>query len=133
MLRGKRIGLIVWGTILSVGSFALFAVDDEVATYAGIVNLIGAALMIIFGIVNIVSATKFNNIMLSGNTDFIGRCTTCNNEIQCTIKDFRPHGRFPEGFLYCPVCKRPISRNAFRPLTGYRGIPDNPYDNPNGY
>ena len=140
MLRGKRIGLIVWGVILGSGSIALFALDDEVATGIGLVNLFGALMMIIFGIVNVVSTTKYNNILLSQSpTDFIGKCPSCFNEIQCTIRDFRRHGRFPEGYLYCPVCRKPISKNAFRPYpasgSGYGSYQQDTYANSydNGY
>ena len=115
MLRSKKIGLVVWGTILFVISVVLFAIPEEFTTVIGLFILAGAILMMVFGVLNIVSVTKYNNILLSDNenVEYHANCTFCGREIQCTIREFRPHGRFPEGFVYCPVCKNPVSRNAF--------------------
>ncbi len=113
MLRGKRIGLIVWGIIFLFVSLALYSVGNGFASAVASINLIGALLMIIFGIVNVVSATKYNNLMLRQNLHYNCVCPSCAKNIDCDIKSFRRHGNFPEGFVYCPVCKHPISRNLF--------------------
>lgn len=114
MLRKKRVGLIVWGTIFLVVSFALFLTRDAVAFSIALFVLAGAILMLVFGVINVASATRYNNILLAENLTFRGNCPYCNRDIQCTIRDFRLHGRYPEGFLYCPVCRKPISKNAFQ-------------------
>ena len=44
---------------------------------------------------------------------FIGTCHHCDHEVECYAEDFQEHRNFPEGFVYCPVCKKPLSINAF--------------------
>ena len=114
MLRRKKIGLLIWGTIFLVASGMCFASDNAGGFVIGLFLLAGAILMIVFGIVNVVSVTKHNNILIRENLDYRCQCPNCARDIQARIQDFRPHGRFPEGFIYCPICKKPISRNAFK-------------------
>ena len=121
MLRRKKIGLIIWGAILLVGAIGMFGTDEAFGFILGIFLLAGAILMITFGIINAVSVTKYNKTLLAQNIDYRCQCPSCGKDIQARIQDFRPHGRFPEGFIYCPICKKPISKNAFRPFRQEEG------------
>lgn len=113
MLRKKRIGLIIWGAILFFTS--LFFLSDGDGRIAAFILLPGGILLLVFGIINVVSVTKHNNILISETPNWQGNCPNCNREVRCSIRDFRPHGRYPEGYIYCPICKKPISKNAFNP------------------
>ena len=115
MLRRKKVGLVIWGTIFLIASGLCFAADNAAGFIIGLFILAGAILMLVFGVINIVSVTKNNNILIRENLDYRGQCPNCARDIHARIQDFRPHGRYPEGFIYCPICKKPISRNAFTP------------------
>ena len=128
--RGIRYGLLVWGIILSVLSIVsllCFIVSPRVNSVYTNVSLIysaiftfinGQALILIFIGVSI-STLKYNkevdkyNSTIDTNTPLVARCWTCQNSVIARIEDFRTHKRFPEGFVYCPYCKTPISANAF--------------------
>ncbi len=116
MLRRKKIGLVIWGTIFLILAFGMFGTNESFGFALGLIFLAGAILMLTFGIINIVSVTKHNKTLLAQNIDYRCQCPSCGKDIQARIQDFRPHGRYPEGFIYCPICKKPISKNAFRPF-----------------
>lgn len=117
MLQHKRVGLIIWGAILTAIGFIMFvsgAADGIGALIIiGLMILAGGILMLAFGIVNAVKVTKYNNDLINDGKSYTTNCVKCGRVISAQTKDFRPHGRFPEGFIYCPVCKAPISKNAF--------------------
>lgn len=123
MLKHARVGLIVWGAILLVGSLiSIIAVSSELNGYSNdaaifmillILIMLGGAIMIVFGIINVVKTSNYNREILNQNIVYYGFCPHCGTRLDCTIRDFRQHGRFPEGFVYCKVCKKPVSKNAF--------------------
>lgn len=129
MLKHAKVGLIVWGCILLLGSLiALIAMYDSfsygdggVAAFVILIILImlGGAIMLVFGIVSTVKASNYNREILNRNVIYYGFCPHCGTRLDYTIKDFRPHGRYPEGFAYCKVCKKPVSRNAFHPVINF--------------
>ncbi len=130
MLKRKRIGLIVWGVILTVFGFFMLLGSGEILqnVYKGdllqtsvwiiivVSLLLGGTLMLVFGIVNAVKVSRYNNRILEANRDiiYITTCYNCGYQISAKFTDFTPHSRFPEGFVYCPVCKKPCGKNAFR-------------------
>ena len=126
MLKRAKVGLIIWGAILSVILLILIAVaveaGDDMGEAGGAVIivlvflLLGAAAMIVLGIVNAVKTSQYNRQLLSQNILYDGFCPYCGTRINATIKDFRPHGRYPEGYINCMVCKKPISRNVFQEI-----------------
>ena len=124
MPKKKRVGLIVWGAILiTVGGIYLLLLSisalqgrGSASVYAAMAMffmlILGGAIMLIFGIINVVNVKKYN-AALDVNALHVTRCFSCGTEISCFLKDFREHSRYPEGFIYCPVCRKPLSRRAF--------------------
>ena len=117
MLQHKRVGLIIWGAILTAAGFIMFVsgAADEIGglIITGLLILAGGIIMLVFGILNAVKVTRYNNELINDGKSYTTNCVKCGRVISAQTKDFRPHGRFPEGFIYCPVCKAPISKNAF--------------------
>ena len=129
MLQRKKIGLIIWGAILlgigiiilasSMSTGYMRVPGVNAGTYIGLAFAVGGGLMLGFGIKNAVSVTNHNSEIKNDGLLHITPCPYCGAEIRARSSDFRPHGRFPEGFVYCRVCKKPVSRNAFdRPAGG---------------
>lgn len=127
MLRKTKKGLIIWGGILlflslyfiivyfAAGS-GLMARDMQSRIAVIVVFLIlfaGGVTMLTFGIINAVLTGKHNRELLRQNLTFTANCIYCGGLITCTVRNFRPHRRFPEGYTTCPYCKRPVSKNAF--------------------
>lgn len=119
MVKHKRVGLIVWGCIFILisiaGAIGILAspVDEPAAMLIVLPFFIGGVIMLAFGIRNAVLVTK-NNSQVKANDDlYVTQCFRCGREIRAELKHFRPHGRYPEGFIYCPVCRTPISKRAF--------------------
>lgn len=118
MLRRKRVGMIVWGVI-----FLLFAIlvmisyQDEYMSnlILGGVIMAGGLGLLVPGIILSIRVSVTNNRILNENKGFtyVTNCPFCGRSVGCKIQDFQKHKRYPEGFLYCPVCKHPISFNAF--------------------
>lgn len=136
MLKRKRIGMIVWGSILlCIGLYMLilsYAVSTEspasvaflpVLIIGGMITA-GGLLLIIFGIINAVKTSRYNNEVMRRNEIFTANCIYCGRSLTCTARNFRFHRRFPEGYTTCPYCKGNISRNAFGVSAGYQ-----PYNN----
>ena len=42
---------------------------------------------------------------------FKTKCPHCGTELTYTRNNVRPHNRWPNGFIYCPNCKRPIGHD----------------------
>ncbi len=132
MIKRKKIGMIVWGSILFViGTvFMLGCIINATSRYGyrgndnivflslGILFYVGAALLLAFGIRNVVLVSKNNRRVEEENRGILYQtnCFTCGAPVQVDIYAFQPHGRFPEGFVYCPYCKRPLSKNVFQAL-----------------
>ncbi|MBQ7173400.1 MAG: hypothetical protein IJR88_04715 [Clostridia bacterium] len=134
-LKSKKIGLIIWGAILIVISFMVFfyasySNDDTVAPIANIIGLCmlpGGILMIVGGIINAVKVTQYNRRVIEEENRYYysGVCPFCQYAITCELSAFSPHRRFPEGFIYCPVCKKPVSKRVFQQLLKSNNAPAN--------
>lgn len=127
MLRRTKKGLIIWGSILLC--FSLYFITayflagngwqarDMQSRIAAIIIFLflsaGGVTMLTFGIINAVLTANHNRELLSRNLTFTANCIYCGGLINCTVRDFRPHRRYPEGYTACPYCKRPVSKNAF--------------------
>ena len=147
MLKKARVGLIIWGAILSVvglyfllGALHSLAPNDYTTNQStaastalilclfGLFILSGGVLMLVFGIINAVKTKKYNKSI--ENDLYVARCFVCGTEVRCNPADFTAHRNYPEGFRYCPVCRKPLSRNAF---TLYPGQYDNSAQDPPQY
>ena len=42
---------------------------------------------------------------------FKTKCPYCGRELTYDRRNVRPHRRWPNGFIFCPGCKRPIGHN----------------------
>ena len=112
MLKRNRIGLLVWGTLVfTVGTVFI---GSEVPFLAWMLML-GGATMLTFGIILLVKTTKYNNQLRAEYQNMIltTNCLHCGRQVDTNLESFVTHRNFPEGFIYCPICKKPISRNAF--------------------
>ena len=45
------------------------------------------------------------------NDRFEVKCPICGTTLQYSRRDVRPHGRWPNGFIYCRSCKQPVGHN----------------------
>jgi len=128
MLRSRRTGMIVWGAIIVFGGIMMATLlfsGTELSRSTGIIGIvmiIGGGLLLGFGIAGAVKASKHNSALIAEGKTYIGKCVSCGNPIKATIRDFRPHGRFPEGYMVCPVCKKPVSKNAFNVYDAYGNL-----------
>lgn len=114
MMQRARVGMIVWGAIFCV--IALVLVFTSVWPLA-ILFTIGGVLFLIFGIRSSARASKNNDAVMADNRTFYARCHHCGSEVIAHSRNFRLHGRYPEGYVLCPVCKKPLSKNAFTVMT----------------
>ena len=137
MLKRKRIGLIVWGVIFNAVGFLLvmWIVMNEDrylnSIYSqnraegmfwiliGIMLAAGGMIMLIFGILNAVRVTRFNNKILAetNRLTYYATCFGCGYRISARYNDFTPHSRYPDGFVYCPVCRKPLSFHLFQAVS----------------
>lgn len=74
-----------------------------------------ALIVTIVGIVKYVSAKKYNKSFLLEyrNKIFATTCFHCGYEVDGFAQDFVKHRHYPEGYMSCPVCHKPLSLNAF--------------------
>ena len=142
MLKRKRVGLIVWGIILSTLGLIYFIVGlcvqlvnhydyMWIMALAGFFVLAGGVIMLVFGIRNAVKTTRYNNTVMSHNEVYFANCVFCGRPITCALKDFIPHRNYPEGYTTCPFCRRPLSRNVFSVSPGFQ--PQMNYQPQNNY
>ena len=135
--KKKRIGLVIWGSILT-GLFFLsllvFLADYRAGTsVSGTINrglffeyilgfvlllLIPGNVMLVLGIINCVKVSAYNNSIAGKVIDrnlgtYYGRCYGCGTKISAKYRDFRKHKNYPEGFVYGPICRRPCSIKLF--------------------
>ena len=114
-------GIWIFGTIiLIIGAIQLIVAihKHNGITFLMILGILGLCLglaLIVSGLVTSISATRYNKRYLQEHRDkiFIATCHHCHNEVECSAEDFEEHRNFPEGFVYCPICKKPLSANAF--------------------
>lgn len=133
MLKKKRIGLIIWGSLLSgfgiffllgtifyrnlrLNDYSYFNVTSIRYLIFALMLLAGGTIMLVFGIRNAILTSKENKRLLEENLNLVYRttCFACNSIIEAKFTDFMRHSRYPEGFVYCPICRRPLSIRAFR-------------------
>ena len=115
VMEHKKIGLIVWGAIMAVIGLIFLSTGRGVAGFIvlGLMFLAGGGVMLAFGIRNAVLVTRKNTALLNDGKLYAAYCPYCRSEIRAQTRNFAVHRNFPEGFMYCPVCRKPISRNAF--------------------
>ena len=124
-LKRKRIGLIVWGAIVS--GFALSCIISAILSSVNLTGLVvivilylcllaGGIAMLVGGIINVSRVSQYNQQVLAEENRYYyaGVCPHCQHPVSCGFSSFSPHRRYPEGFIYCPYCKRPISKNLFQ-------------------
>ena len=85
----------------------------------GIMLAAGGMIMLIFGILNAVRVTRFNNKILAetNRLTYYATCFGCGYRISARYNDFTPHSRYPDGFVYCPVCRKPLSFHLFQAVS----------------
>ncbi|MBR3039475.1 MAG: hypothetical protein IKI20_02295 [Lachnospiraceae bacterium] len=112
MYRRTKVGLIIWGAIISgVGAIVLAAGGG----IAGAIVLGFGCCFLIPGIILAITTSVHNNNVKTDNAgcSYVANCIYCGHPINVKVGSFQPHRNFPEGYVYCPVCKKPISKNAF--------------------
>ena len=63
-------------------------------------------------------AESYNNPLDVDNRVMIAHCPKCSRQIQAkNPAQFSTHKNFPEGFMYCPYCRKPVSIRAFTTVT----------------
>lgn len=117
MMQRKRVGMIVWGAIFCfIALVCLFTLWPLAIPF-----IIGGVLFLVFGIKASVRASRNNDAVMADTRTFYTRCFHCGREVTAHSRDFMLHGRYPEGYVPCPICKKPLSKNAFVLMT------DHPY------
>lgn len=117
MMQRKRVGLIVWGAIFCfIALVCLFTIWPLAIPFA-----VGGVLFLVFGIKSSARVSQNNEAVMADNRTFYGRCHHCGREVTAQSRNFMLHGRYPEGYVLCPICKKPLSKNAFVVMT------DQPY------
>ena len=111
---------LVFGIILTAIGFLVGIVGllghYNGALIVGIIFLgVGVLLLILYGAANS-RANEYNEQYLKPYEGkvLVTNCHFCHHTVQCYAEQFREHRNFPEGFVYCPVCKKPLSIKAFR-------------------
>lgn len=76
--------------------------------------LVAGIVLLVIGIVLTVKSLSHNSKIREAyqDTEWYGNCIYCHSPIHCEIQNFYPHSKYPEGFTHCPICKKPVSRNA---------------------
>ena len=118
MLKRKRVGMIVWGAIIVLFSILImlsYQDQDKSNLILGGIVMAGGFGLLVPGIILAAKVSVANNRILNENEGFtyVANCLYCGRPVSCKFQDFQNHKRYPEGFLYCPICKHPISRNVF--------------------
>ena len=47
------------------------------------------------------------------NKRFVTTCFNCGHEVRVRVEQFSEHRNYPEGYVYCPICKKPLSKKLF--------------------
>ncbi len=113
MLKRMNFGWIIWSGIFLL--FGLFSISSKNTAYLGIISLVISAIFVIVGIKNCIQTAKENKRIEEKYRGLVFRtnCIHCGYFIEADLHSFQPHRNYPEGFVYCPVCKKPVSKNAF--------------------
>lgn len=106
--------LIVFGTL---GLIVGFSGDGD--KYALIIfsfgPLLAGIIMTIIGLVKYFSAKRYNEAFVSQYQDkiFVATCFRCGHEVECLAEDFSEHRLYPDGYVYCSICRQPLSFQIF--------------------
>ena len=114
MLLHQRPGMFVWGGILAIIGI-VFMITGGAGFYVGIPFVIGGALLIIFGVRRTIKVNETNAALMAQGAYMKGQCYKCGLDVSVERKLFQPHRNFPDGFIYCPSCKIPLSILKFTP------------------
>ena len=87
------------------------------AIVGGSLFIAGLVLVIVFG-VRKARVKAGNRQYMEAQKYYRGKtlatnCIYCGRQVTAYAEDFHSHRNYPEGFIYCPVCKKPLSINAF--------------------
>lgn len=132
MLKRTRAAFFVWGGILVcfgmifIGIAATTFVDygfeasSDMTSSAlfcalvpGLIMILVAALLFIIGGIKAGKVRKYNRKLIAENEIDEADCPYCHVTNRIRRIDFIPHRKFPEGFIYCKACKKPLSYNTF--------------------
>ena len=99
---------------LNVPFFTVFTFFQVIIIF---ILVAGIALLVI-GIVLTAKSLSHNSKIREAyqDTEWYGNCIYCHSSIHCEIQNFYPHSKYPEGYMHCPICKKPVSRNALHAL-----------------
>ena len=116
MLRKRKIGLIIWGSILTVLALPLtiaFAIVGNEGWIIALVVLIPGVALLISGSVNSIIVSSYNRQLIKNGAGptYIARCNSCNVEFTVRETDFKKGRENPEGIVRCPNCRRQISKH----------------------
>ena len=67
------------------------------------------------GIVKDVRVAKNNRQIENDSKEWCCRCICiyCHNTVYSELTEFASHRNYPEGYIYYPYCKKPLSKNLF--------------------
>lgn len=154
MLKPKRVAPIVWAIILlTIGvPLILYGLILEIPVlltayeslthndfifelivrgtcyfvFPLILAIVGLILLII-GISKNKKIEKENQAIRAKGEITQGQCPYCGYVMHVRRVDFMPHSRYPEGFVYCASCKKPMSFKLFIIIKSESGEPED-YD-----
>lgn len=135
MLKRKRIGMLITGAIITL-MFFFFATSivlgviaswkdlspNDSGTTLGIIIMYSVFILLplsvgiplfIIGLISTIKACKYNKEKMIEGETLQTTCFHCNNVVIVDRVQFASHRRFPEGFIYCPYCSKPLSYNVF--------------------
>lgn len=115
MLQKYNKGLIIWGIILSVLGTIVSRLHRSASIFFCIIFFSMATIFIIIGVITNIKIYNHNKIVKEDDKkwQYQTECIYCHQTITCIPSDFKPHYRYPEGFVYCPYCKKPVSKRVF--------------------
>ena len=118
MLKRTKVGFLIAGGILLLfsiyPSYYFFVVGDNLFWTCFIYPIPGLILLTI-GIINASIVSNYNKRLFWENMghSYTTNCTSCSNPVRVKVQDFKQNRNYPEGFVYCPICKKAISKSAF--------------------
>lgn len=126
MLKRKSKGWFAWGTVSMIsavfwGFLGIEMIFDMkylelglIVSIPGLISLALAVFLFVMGGVKASRVNKHNARMRDlGEIDEC-ECPYCRITNRVKRIEFMSHRRYPEGFVYCKSCKKPISYNAFK-------------------
>ena len=112
------VGIILLAIGFLIALYSFGSMEEEARFFL----LVFAGIFFIPGIImTVVGLVRRSNVQRS-NEAFLRRyhgalfdttCFYCGHEIECTAEDFSIHRNYPEGFVYCPICRKPLSKKLF--------------------